>query len=161
MGKLYPLVYISYILSPIKRRILFTSILVFFYFMRSLSMSLYFIVFTSCRFNGFYLSFWFLSLLSFVWIGGQLPVEKFISYGRILTLHYYFLLMCILFSCSSFYLLWPLTKSLFAWPSCLHLFVTFRILSSFHFHLISCLITRTRILLLQRYLDITLDFILI
>jgi quinol-cytochrome oxidoreductase complex cytochrome b subunit len=28
------------------------------------------------------------------------PQEKFLSYGRILTLHYYFLLMCILFSFS-------------------------------------------------------------
>jgi len=35
------------------------------------------------------------------WIGAQFPQEKFLSYGRIFTLHYYFLLMCILFS--SFY----------------------------------------------------------
>eukprot|EP00415_Alexandrium_ostenfeldii_P003163 UN3163 len=28
----------------------------------------------------------------------QFPQERFLSYGRILTLHYYFLLMCILFS---------------------------------------------------------------
>merc|ERR1712066_437355 len=48
--------------------------------------------------NGFSLSFFFLSLLSFLWIGAQFPQEKFLSYGRILTLHYYFLLMCILFS---------------------------------------------------------------
>ena len=27
----------------------------------------------------------------------QFPIEKFLSYGRIFTLHYYFLLMCILF----------------------------------------------------------------
>jgi len=33
-----------------------------------------------------------------LWIGAQFPQEKFLSYGRILTLHYYFLLMCILFS---------------------------------------------------------------
>ena len=81
--------------------ILFTSILLLFYFMRSVSMSYYFIIFTSCRFNSFYLWFWFLSLLSFVWIGGQFPEDKFLSYGRILTLHYYFLLICILFSISS------------------------------------------------------------
>jgi hypothetical protein len=37
-------------------------------------------------------------VLSFLWIGAQFPQEKFLSYGRILTLHYYFLLMCILFS---------------------------------------------------------------
>jgi quinol-cytochrome oxidoreductase complex cytochrome b subunit len=78
--------------------ILFTSIFTFFYFMRSVSMSYYFIVFTCSRFNGIYLSFWFLSLLSFVWIGGQFPQDNFLSYGRILTLHYYFLLICILFS---------------------------------------------------------------
>jgi hypothetical protein len=78
--------------------ILFTSIFTFFYFMRSVSMSFYFIVFTCSRFNGILLSFWFLSLLSFVWIGGQFPQDNFLSYGRILTLHYYFLLICILFT---------------------------------------------------------------
>ena len=50
--------------------------------------------------NGFSLSSFFLSLLSYLWIGAQFPQEKFLSYGRILTLHYYFLLMCILFSYS-------------------------------------------------------------
>ena len=48
--------------------------------------------------NLFSLSSLFLSLLSFLWLGAQFPQEKFLSYGRILTLHYYFLLMCILFS---------------------------------------------------------------
>ena len=81
--------------------ILFTSIFIFLYFMRSVSLSYYFIVFTSNRFNGLYLWFWFLCFLSFVWIGGQFPEDKFLSYGRILTLHYYFLLICILFSISS------------------------------------------------------------
>merc|ERR1740129_2194844 len=47
--------------------------------------------------NGFSLSFFFLSLLSYLWIGAQFPQEKFLSYARILTLYYYFLLMCILF----------------------------------------------------------------
>merc|ERR1712138_94994 len=46
--------------------------------------------------NGFSISFFFLSFLSFVCIGAQFPQEKFLSYGRILTLDYYFLLMCIL-----------------------------------------------------------------
>merc|ERR1711976_304445 len=45
--------------------------------------------------NGFSLSFFFLSFLS---LGAQFPQEKFLSYARILTLYYYFLLMCILFS---------------------------------------------------------------
>ena len=47
--------------------------------------------------NGFSLSSLFLGILSFLWIGAQFPQEKFLSYGRILTLDYYFLLMCILF----------------------------------------------------------------
>ena len=51
--------------------------------------------------NGFSLSSFFLSHLSFLWIGAQFPQEKVLSYGRILTLHYYFLLMCILFSIPS------------------------------------------------------------
>lgn len=77
--------------------ILFTSIFILFYFMRSLSISFYFIIFFTNRFNGFYLCFWFLLLFSFIWIGGQFPVDNFLSYGRILTLHYYYLLICILF----------------------------------------------------------------
>merc|ERR1712243_5184 len=77
--------------------ILFTSIFVLLYFMRSVSLSYYFIVFTSSRFNGLYLWFWFLCFLSFVWIGGQFPEDNFLSYARILTLYYYFLLICILF----------------------------------------------------------------
>ena len=47
--------------------------------------------------NGFSISFYFLSFLSISFIGGQFPQQKFLSYGRILKLHYYFLLMCILF----------------------------------------------------------------
>merc|ERR1712030_96891 len=41
--------------------------------------------------NPFLLSFFFYSCLCFLWIGGQFPQEKFLSYGRLLTLHYYFL----------------------------------------------------------------------
>merc|ERR1712014_32760 len=78
--------------------VLFTSILVLLYFMRSVSLSYYFIVFTSSRFNDLYLWFWFLCFLSFVWIGGQFPEDNFLSYARILTLYYYFLFICILFS---------------------------------------------------------------
>merc|ERR1711920_1043127 len=48
--------------------------------------------------NGFSPSFFFLSFLSFLWIGAQFPQEKFLSYARILTYYFYFLLMCILFS---------------------------------------------------------------
>merc|ERR1711935_825574 len=73
--------------------ILLTSIFILFFFgeIRNLT--------TLCLLNNnsFSLSFFFLSLLSFLWIGAQFPQEKFLSYARILTLHYYFLLMCILF----------------------------------------------------------------
>ena len=48
--------------------------------------------------NSFSFSFLFSIFLSFLWIGAQFPQEKFLSYGRILTLDFYFLLMCILFS---------------------------------------------------------------
>merc|ERR1712200_197420 len=48
--------------------------------------------------NSFLLSFFFYSSLCFLWIGAQFPQEKFLSYARVLTLYYYFLLMCILFS---------------------------------------------------------------
>merc|ERR1711964_346259 len=47
--------------------------------------------------NCFSLSFFFQSFLSFLRIGAQFPQVKFLSYARILTLYYYFLLMCILF----------------------------------------------------------------
>ena len=83
--------------------ILLTSIFSFFFFgeIRNLT--------TLCVLplvnNGFSLSSFFLSLLSFLWIGAQFPQEKFLSYGRILTLHYYFLLMCILFSLVKFHFL--------------------------------------------------------
>merc|ERR1711912_135794 len=77
--------------------ILLTSIFIFFFFgeIRNLT--------TLCLLNnnGFSLSFFFLSLLSFLWIGAQFPQEKFLSYAHILTLYYYFLLMCILFSFTS------------------------------------------------------------
>merc|ERR1711974_182444 len=54
--------------------------------------------------NGFLLSFFFYSCLCFLWIGAHFPQEKFLSYGCILTLYYYFLLMCILFSITSIFL---------------------------------------------------------
>merc|ERR1712032_1241642 len=38
-----------------------------------------------------FLSSFFLVVLTFLWIGAQFPQEKFLSYGRILTLYYYFL----------------------------------------------------------------------
>merc|ERR1712056_88977 len=66
--------------------VLLTSIFIFFFFgeVRNLT------TFTRLNNNGFSLSFFFLSFLSFLWIGAQFPQEKFISYARILTLYYYF-----------------------------------------------------------------------
>ncbi len=85
--------------------ILLTSIFIFFFFgeIRNLT--------TLCLLNnnGFSLSSFFSISLSFLWIGAQFPQEKFLSYGRILTLHYYFLLMCILFA----------FKFLFSWSQIL------------------------------------------
>ena len=65
--------------------------------------------------NGFSLSPFFLSLHSFLWIGSQFPQEKFLSYGRILTLYYYFLLMCILFSQDYYYIYFYLLKRRTIW----------------------------------------------
>ena len=74
--------------------ILLTSIFTFFFFgeIRNLT------TFCLLNNNGFSLSSFFLVVLSFLWIGAQFPQDNFLSYGRILTLHYYFLLMCILLS---------------------------------------------------------------
>merc|ERR1711957_1156472 len=76
--------------------VLLTSIFTFFFFgeIRNLT------TFCLLNNNSFSLSksYFFLLVLTFLWIGAQFPQEKFLSYARILTLHYYFLLMCILFS---------------------------------------------------------------
>merc|ERR1712187_1098459 len=63
-------------------RILLTSILMLFFFGESRNLTTLCLLFS----NGFSLSFFFLSFLSFLWIGAQFPSEKFLSYGRILTL---------------------------------------------------------------------------
>merc|ERR1712199_126113 len=76
--------------------VLCTSICIFFLFgevrnLTSLTRSVH-------NNNGFSISFFFFSFVSFLWIGAQFPQEKFLSYARILTLDFYFLLMCILSS---------------------------------------------------------------
>merc|ERR1711929_37606 len=73
--------------------ILLTSVFIFFLFgeIRNLT------TLVLLNNNSFLLSFFFYSCLCFLWIGAQFPQEKFLSYARILTLYYYFLLMCILF----------------------------------------------------------------
>merc|ERR1711964_822696 len=74
--------------------VLWTSICFFFLFgeVRNLT-SL-----TRCVFNnnGFSISFFYLSVLCILWNGAQFPQEKFLSYGRMLTCYYFFILMCIL-----------------------------------------------------------------
>merc|ERR1712153_258200 len=74
--------------------VLLTSIFALFFFgeIRNLTT---FTRLMDCN-NGFSISSFFLSLLSFLWIGAQFPQEKFLSYGRILTLDFHFLIMCIL-----------------------------------------------------------------
>merc|ERR1711906_95052 len=76
--------------------ILLTSIFTFFFFpeIRNLTTFTRLMDYN----NGFSISSFFLFSLSFLWIGAQFPQEKFLSYARILTLDFYFLIMCILFS---------------------------------------------------------------
>merc|ERR1712068_31405 len=71
--------------------ILLTSILILFFFgeIRNLTT---FTRLMDCN-NGFSISFFFLSFLSFLWIGAPFPQEKFLSYARILTLDFYFLII--------------------------------------------------------------------
>merc|ERR1712083_191840 len=75
--------------------ILLTSILIFFFFPEIRNLTT-FTRLMDCN-NGFSISFFFLSFLSFLWIGAQFPQEKFLSYARILTLYYYFLLFFFFF----------------------------------------------------------------
>merc|ERR1711907_109051 len=42
--------------------------------------------------NNFFVSFFFSIFVVFVWIGAQFPQEKFLSYARVITIDYYFLL---------------------------------------------------------------------
>ena len=49
------------------------------------------------RNSNFCISCFFLIIICFLWIGAQLPQEIFISYGRILTLFYYFIIIYLLF----------------------------------------------------------------
>merc|ERR1711927_130550 len=74
--------------------ILLTSIFILFLFGENRNLTT-FTRLIDCN-NGFSISFLFISFLSFLWIGAQFPQEKFLSYARILTLDFYFLLMCIL-----------------------------------------------------------------
>merc|ERR1712124_124983 len=76
--------------------ILLTSIFVLFLFgeVRNLTTFSRLVQFN----NGFLISFFFGLFLSLIWIGAQFPQEKFLSYARILTLEYYFMISAVLFS---------------------------------------------------------------
>merc|ERR1712086_193892 len=76
--------------------ILLTSIFILFLF-GEIRLVAAFVRLMDCN-NGFSLSFLLFIFICFLWIGAQFPQEKFLSYARILTLHYYFLLMCVLLS---------------------------------------------------------------
>merc|ERR1712183_79464 len=76
--------------------ILLTSIFTLFFFGEIINLTTFHRL-NSNGFSNFSLSFFFLSFLSFLWIGAQFPQDNFLSYARILTLDYYFLLICILF----------------------------------------------------------------
>jgi len=71
--------------------ILLTSILIFLIFSENRNIITLYIL----NNNGFYISIslFFSIYICFIWIGAQLPQEMFISYARILTLHYYFLII--------------------------------------------------------------------
>jgi len=75
--------------------ILLTSIFAFFFFgeIRNLTT---FRRLMDCN-NGFSLSFFFLSFLSFLWIGAQFPQKKFLSYALFLKFYFFFLIFFILF----------------------------------------------------------------
>merc|ERR1712226_1731655 len=95
MGSSFPLKNAGFI-------ILLTSIFTFFFFGEIINLTTFHRL-NNNGFSNFSLSSFFLSLLSFLWIGAQFPQDNFLSYARILTLDYYFLLICILFPiCFSF-----------------------------------------------------------
>merc|ERR1739848_472147 len=77
--------------------ILLTSILIFFLFGEIRNLTTFTRLVHSSSGSSFFISSFFSSVICFLWIGAQLPQEKFISYGRILTLdYYYFIIMCVL-----------------------------------------------------------------
>merc|ERR1739842_290787 len=59
--------------------ILLTSVLTLFFFGEIVNLT----TFHRLNSNGFSLSFFFLSFLSFLWIGAQFPQDNFLSYARI------------------------------------------------------------------------------
>merc|ERR1711930_46200 len=72
--------------------ILLTSVLTLFFFGEIVNLTTFHRL-NSNGFSNFSLSFFFLSFLSFLWIGAQFPQDNFLSYARILTFDFYFLLI--------------------------------------------------------------------
>jgi ubiquinol-cytochrome c reductase cytochrome b subunit len=61
--------------------ILLTSITSFFYFIRSITLSYYYIIFILSIFNSISVYIYMFTFLNFVWIGGQFPQDIFLSYS--------------------------------------------------------------------------------
>ena len=55
--------------------------------------------------NSFSIIFLLFIFLLFLWIGAQFPLEKFLSYGRILIFYYYSVCVCVLLSRPSYRIL--------------------------------------------------------
>merc|ERR1712062_821437 len=74
--------------------VLLTSVLIL-YFLGEIVNLTTFTRLMECN-NGFGVTFLFLTFLTFLSIGAQFPQEKFLSYARILTVHYYVSIMFII-----------------------------------------------------------------
>ena len=76
--------------------ILLTSIFILFYF-GEIRILIIFIRLMDYN-NSFSIIFLLFIFLLFLWIGAQFPLEKFLSYGRILIFYYYSVCVCVLLS---------------------------------------------------------------
>ena len=83
--------------------ILLTSIFILFYF-GEIRILIIFIRLMDYN-NSFSIIFLLFIFLLFLWIGAQFPLEKFLSYGRILIFYYYSVCVCVLLSRPSYRIL--------------------------------------------------------
>ena len=79
--------------------ILLTSIFILFLFGEIRNLTTFLLSINNPSYLSLKYSF-FILIISFIWIGPQFPQDNFISFTRILTLYYYFLLICILLTSS-------------------------------------------------------------
>ena len=77
--------------------ILLTSIFIFFLFGEIKNISILFYISSIYSYYLFIICYLYIYILLIV-IGGQFPQDYFLSHGRILTLYYYFIIICILLS---------------------------------------------------------------